>query len=95
LCYRYTTRVGGGPFPSEQLNETGDALQSIGKEVGVTTGRKRRTGHLDLFLTKYTHEVNNYTAINLTKLDSKFYKSWTVAVPNEAKTNCGASPGLV
>lgn len=65
----YTTRVGSGPFPTEQLNETGAALQSIGNEVGVTTGRKRRTGHLDIFLTKYTHEVNGYTAINLTKLD--------------------------
>jgi adenylosuccinate synthase len=65
----YTTRVGAGPFPSEQLNDTGAQLQSIGKEVGVTTGRKRRTGHLDLVLTRYTHDVNGYTALNLTKLD--------------------------
>jgi adenylosuccinate synthase len=44
----YATRVGGGPFLTEQLNEDGDKLQSIGKEFGVITGRKRRTGWLDL-----------------------------------------------
>lgn len=64
-----TTRVGSGPFPTEQLNDTGAQLQSIGKEVGVTTGRVRRTGHLDLVLTSYTHAVNGFTALNLTKLD--------------------------
>jgi adenylosuccinate synthase len=65
----YTTRVGSGSFPSEQLNSYGEKLQQIGKEVGVTTGRKRRTGHLDLVLVKYSNDVNSYTAINLTKLD--------------------------
>ena len=39
----YTTRVGGGPLPTEQLNEDGEKLQTIGREWGVTTGRKRRT----------------------------------------------------
>ena len=39
----YTTRVGGGPLPTEQLNEHGEKLQTIGREWGVTTGRKRRT----------------------------------------------------
>ena len=39
----YTTRVGGGPLPTEQLNEYGEKLQTIGREWGVTTGRKRRT----------------------------------------------------
>jgi len=65
----YTTRVGAGPFPTEQLNEIGTKLQRVGKEVGVTTGRKRRCGWLDLVLVKFSHEVNGYTAINLTKLD--------------------------
>ena len=65
----YTTRVGSGPFPTEQLNEVGQRFQTIGREFGVTTGRKRRCGWLDLVIVKYSSEVNNYTAINLTKLD--------------------------
>ncbi|KAF2433354.1 adenylosuccinate synthetase-like protein [Tothia fuscella] len=65
----YTTRVGSGPFPTEQLNPTGEKLQQTGHEVGVTTGRKRRCGWLDLVVVKYSHEVNGYTSLNLTKLD--------------------------
>ncbi|KAK4501082.1 hypothetical protein PRZ48_006888 [Zasmidium cellare] len=65
----YTTRVGSGPFPSEQLNEYGERLVSIGKEYGVTTGRKRRCGWLDLVVVKYSNSINWYDAINLTKLD--------------------------
>lgn len=65
----YTTRVGGGPFPTEQLNEEGERLQSIGREFGVTTGRKRRCGWLDLVVVKYSAQVNSYTELNLTKLD--------------------------
>ena len=65
----YTTRVGSGPFPSEQLNADGDKLQEIGREFGVTTGRKRRCGWLDLMVVKYSHAINWYDAINLTKLD--------------------------
>ncbi|KAL2006741.1 hypothetical protein VTN00DRAFT_9409 [Thermoascus crustaceus] len=65
----YTTRVGSGPFPSEQLNEIGDKLQSVGKEFGVTTGRRRRCGWFDLVLARYSHAINHYTALNLTKLD--------------------------
>ena len=65
----YTTRVGGGPFPSEQLNEVGEKLQSIGREFGVTTGRKRRCGWLDLVVVKFSNAINWYDAINLTKLD--------------------------
>ncbi|KAF1843819.1 uncharacterized protein K460DRAFT_378875 [Cucurbitaria berberidis CBS 394.84] len=65
----YTTRVGSGPFPTEQLNELGEKLQSVGHEVGVTTGRKRRCGWLDLVVVKHSHACNDYTAINLTKLD--------------------------
>ena len=65
----YTTRVGSGHLPTEQLNDYGEKLQSVGNEVGVTTGRKRRCGHLDLIVVKFSNDVNGYTAINLTKLD--------------------------
>ncbi|KAM6911338.1 adenylosuccinate synthase, like isoform 2-T2 [Lycodopsis pacificus] len=65
----YTTRVGVGAFPTEQDNETGELLQSRGREFGVTTGRKRRCGWLDLILVRYAHMVNGFSAIALTKLD--------------------------
>uniref|UniRef100_A0A8D3BC37 Adenylosuccinate synthetase n=1 Tax=Scophthalmus maximus TaxID=52904 RepID=A0A8D3BC37_SCOMX len=65
----YTTRVGVGAFPTEQDNETGALLQSRGREVGVTTGRRRRCGWLDLILVRYAHMVNGFSAIALTKLD--------------------------
>ena len=65
----YTTRVGAGAFPTKQDNEIGDKLQKIGHEVGVTTGRKRMCGWLDVPLLRYTHSINNYTACALTKLD--------------------------
>ncbi|XP_040830922.1 adenylosuccinate synthetase isozyme 1 isoform X1 [Ochotona curzoniae] len=65
----YTTRVGIGAFPTEQTNETGDLLQTRGHEWGVTTGRKRRCGWLDLVILRYAHMVNGFTALALTKLD--------------------------
>lgn len=65
----YTTRVGDGPFPTEDKHEMGDLLQTRGGEIGVTTKRKRRCGWLDLVLLKYTSFINGYTAICLTKLD--------------------------
>jgi len=65
----YTTRVGGGPFLTEQLGDIGHALQEIGGEIGVSTGRRRRCGWLDLVVLRYSASVNHYTAINLTKLD--------------------------
>jgi adenylosuccinate synthase len=65
----YTTRVGSGPFPTEQLNDSGEQLQKIGNEFGATTGRKRRTGWFDAVVVKYSHQINDYTSINLTKLD--------------------------
>lgn len=65
----YTTRVGSGPFPSEQINAIGEQLQAAGREWGVTTGRRRRCGWLDLVLLRYSTAVNHYTALNLTKLD--------------------------
>ncbi|KAI9747000.1 MAG: hypothetical protein M1815_004742, partial [Lichina confinis] len=65
----YTTRVGSGPFPTEQLNELGDKLQETGCEFGVTTGRRRRCGWLDLVVVKFSMAINHYTSLNLTKLD--------------------------
>ncbi|XP_048340937.1 adenylosuccinate synthetase isozyme 2 isoform X2 [Sphaerodactylus townsendi] len=65
----YTTRVGIGAFPTEQGNEIGELLQTRGKEVGVTTGRKRRCGWLDLVLLRYAHMINGFTALALTKMD--------------------------
>jgi adenylosuccinate synthase len=66
----YTTRVGGGPFPTEQDgNDIGNTLQEVGGEIGVSTGRRRRCGWLDLVVLKYSTAVNHYTCINLTKLD--------------------------
>ncbi|KAI1822802.1 adenylosuccinate synthetase [Xylaria intraflava] len=65
----YTTRVGGGPFPTEEHGEIGTKLQHIGGEIGVSTGRQRRCGWLDLVVLKYSAAVNYYTTLNLTKLD--------------------------
>lgn len=65
----YTTRVGGGAFPTEQLNDHGEKLQSIGREVGVTTGRKRRCGWLDMMQLRYSNAINGFDRICLTKLD--------------------------
>lgn len=86
----YTTRVGGGPFPTELLDvryssslkeigldppvnciyqATGDYLQQVGAEFGVTTGRRRRCGWLDLMVLKHSCLINGYDSINLTKLD--------------------------
>ena len=57
----YTTRVGLGAFATELLDHTGEYLQRVGKEYGVTTGRKRRCGWLDLVVLKYSHMLNGYT----------------------------------
>lgn len=65
----YVTRVGEGPFPTEQLNSIGDALREQGAEFGTTTGRQRRCGWLDLVVLKYAIRVNGITSICLTKLD--------------------------
>ena len=65
----YTTRVGEGPFPSELNDEIGEGLRKRGFEFGTTTGRPRRCGWLDLNLVRYTHMINGYHSLNLTKLD--------------------------
>mmetsp|Transcript_9175 Transcript_9175/g.6930 ORF Transcript_9175/g.6930 Transcript_9175/m.6930 type:complete len:207 (+) Transcript_9175:719-1339(+) len=65
----YTTRVGGGPFPTECKDEVGAHLQKVGHEFGATTGRPRRCGWLDLNVVKYSHKINQFTSLNMTKLD--------------------------
>jgi len=69
IAKAYTTRVGMGPFPTEQVNEIGESLRKIGGEYGATTGRPRRCGWLDLFSLKYSVMVNGIGEIALTKLD--------------------------
>ncbi|MBM2817126.1 MAG: Adenylosuccinate synthetase [Ignavibacteria bacterium] len=65
----YCTRVGNGPFPTEQINSIGERLRATGSEFGATTGRPRRCGWLDLFVLKYSTMINGFTDIALTKLD--------------------------
>jgi adenylosuccinate synthase len=65
----YTTRVGSGPFPTELHDEMGERLRKKGGEVGVTTGRPRRTGWFDAVIARYAARVNGITDYFLTKLD--------------------------
>lgn len=65
----YTTRVGQGPFPTEQDNESGFHMQNKGSEFGSTTGRKRRCGWLDLVVLRESARLCGPTEIALTKLD--------------------------
>ncbi len=65
----YTTRVGGGPFPTELFDETGDRLQEKGAEFGATTGRRRRCGWLDSIVLKSAARLNGLTGLIITKLD--------------------------
>ena len=85
----YATRVGGGPFPTELTDETGERLRTIGREVGVVTGRPRRCGWLDLAALRYAIDVNGITHLAMTKLDvlDGFAEI-------EVCTGYGASPGV-
>jgi adenylosuccinate synthase len=65
----YSTRVGGGPFPTEQKNPDGDRIRERGREYGTTTGRPRRCGWLDLVATKYSVMLNGCTDVALMLLD--------------------------
>jgi adenylosuccinate synthase len=65
----YCTRVGGGPFPSEALDASGDLLRSRGNEYGAVTGRPRRCGWLDLPLLRYAVMINGISWLVVTKLD--------------------------
>ena len=65
----YTTRVGAGPFPTEQTDEVGETLVKRGDEYGTTTGRRRRCGWFDAVLVRYAARLNGFTDLFLTKLD--------------------------
>ncbi len=65
----YCTRVGGGPFPSEALDASGDLLRARGNEYGAVTGRPRRCGWLDLPLLRYAGMINGISWLVVTKLD--------------------------
>jgi adenylosuccinate synthase len=65
----YCTRVGGGPFPSELLDATGERLRAVGREFGVVTGRPRRCGWFDLVAGRYAVRVNGLDRLIITKLD--------------------------
>ena len=65
----YTTRVGSGPFPTELDNPIGEKIRTIGGEFGVTTGRPRRCGWLDVVQMRYAQRINNFSVLNMTKLD--------------------------
>ncbi len=65
----YCTRVGAGPFPSELLDEKGEALRKAGNEFGSTTGRPRRCGWIDIPALKYACMLNGTTQLVVTKLD--------------------------
>jgi adenylosuccinate synthase len=65
----YCTRVGGGPFPSEALDASGDLLRTRGNEYGAVTGRPRRCGWLDLPLLRYAGMINGISWLVVTKLD--------------------------
>jgi adenylosuccinate synthase len=65
----YTTRVGAGPFPTEDTGEAGQRMGRAGAEFGTVTGRARRCGWLDLCLLRYSAQLNGFTELALTKSD--------------------------
>jgi adenylosuccinate synthase len=69
LVKAYTTRVGGGPFPTELFDDVGERIRKIGAEFGSVTGRPRRTGWLDLPALRYAVSVNGLDGLATTKLD--------------------------
>jgi len=69
IAKAYCTRVGEGPFPSEDSGPQGDRIREEGKEFGATTGRPRRCGWLDLVALRYALQLNGATGVILTNLD--------------------------
>ncbi|MCJ7520888.1 MAG: adenylosuccinate synthase [Dehalococcoidia bacterium] len=65
----YTTRVGGGPMPTELKDEYGEIFRERGHEYGTTTGRPRRCGWFDAVITRYSADVNGFTSAAITKFD--------------------------
>lgn len=69
ICKAYTTRVGGGPFPTELNDEIGERLRAFGGEYGATTGRPRRCGWLDLVALRHSIRLSGISRLAVTKLD--------------------------
>jgi adenylosuccinate synthase len=69
ICKAYTTRVGAGPFPTEQDNDIGRLIGERGREFGVVTGRRRRCGWFDAVLVRQTVRTSGIDGLALTKLD--------------------------
>src|SRR5262249_59416306 len=69
ICKAYTTRVGEGPFPTEQKNEIGELMGDRGREFGTVTGRRRRCGWFDAVLLRPTPRTSGINGLALTKLD--------------------------
>src|SRR5215813_12182893 len=69
ICKAYTTRVGEGPFPTEQINEIGRLIGERGREFGTVTGRPRRCGWFDAVLVRQTVRTSGINGLALTKLD--------------------------
>ncbi len=65
----YATRVGAGPFPTEDSGEAGEFLRRVGGERGASTGRPRRCGWLDLVMLRYAARLNGFTSLAITKVD--------------------------
>ncbi len=65
----YTTRIGNGPFPTEQDNDIGNQLRKVGKEIGTVSNRNRRCGWFDIVLARYAIEISSANSLALTKLD--------------------------
>ncbi len=70
VCKAYASRVGEGPFITEQNNEIGDKIRELGHEYGATTKRPRRCGWMDLVALKYAVNINGVTALALNHLDT-------------------------
>ena len=65
----YSTRVGGGPMPTEMHGQAGEELREKAHEYGTTTGRARRVGWFDAVAARYSHQINGFTGMVLTRLD--------------------------
>ncbi len=69
VCKAYSTRVGGGPFPTELLDDTGNRIRELGREYGTTTGRPRRCGWFDAVAVRYTARLSGVTQLSLMMMD--------------------------
>jgi adenylosuccinate synthase len=69
VCKAYSTRVGGGPFPTELDDSTGEKIRTLGNEFGTTTGRPRRCGWFDAVALKYTARLSGVTRLALMMMD--------------------------